>query len=406
MRAVLFASAIAVLPSAPASADDVVLHNGDRFSGRVTSVSRSGLELETELAGHIMLKWRAIVSLTGFTSVRATQTAGTVLEGTITVVDGHVEIQRGTEAPIPVDVEALSAIELAIGGAGRATWHSTLNAGIDVTRGNSATATISTSGTLTRLGRRDKVSVFGTYLFSSIGSGADQSTTARTTRGGIRYDHDVAGPAFAFAFGDLENDPYQLLDLRTVAGGGAGLHAIKTDSTQLNVVAGLSYDRDDYIAEATTTDSSGAASGNGANPPGQNGSAPGKSGSAPGQQHRTGTPPNVVRTSLTRSVAEYLAGQDLTHQVSDNITLSEGLTFFAATNNWHDYRVAFDLSLSAQINGWLQWNLTVADRYLNIPPAGGAVQNDTFLTTGFGVFFGRGGAVGYTGTDSRPATKR
>jgi putative salt-induced outer membrane protein YdiY len=401
-RALLFLCAAFILGSATVRADDLVLHNGDRLSGRVTSVSKSGLELETALAGHVTVKWHAIVSLTGSTKVRIAQTGGRVLDGTLAVVHSRVKIQQDGQPPIAVDVDALSTFELATGRWGSARWHSTLNAGIDVTRGNSTTATISISGTSTRLGLRDKVGMFGTYLFSSTGSGADQLTTARTTRGGLRYDHDVAGATFAFGFGDVENDPYQLLDLRTVGGAGAGLHAMKNDATQLNFVAGLSYARDRYIAE-TAADSSG---GTVTTSPGQSGNAPGKSGSAPGQQDRTGTPPNVVRTSLTRSVAEYLVGQDLMHQLSDNINATEGLTFYAATNDWHDYRIALDLTLSAQINGWLQWNLTLADRYLNIPPAGGAVQNDIFLTTGFGVVFGRGDAGSYTGADRRPAPKR
>jgi len=325
------------------------------------------------------------------------------------VADGRVAIQRQGGAPVAVDVDRLSTFDMVTGTAGAATWLGTLNSGVDFSRGNSTTSTISTSGTLTRLGLRDKVGMFGTYLFSSIGSGADQLTTARATRGGLRYDHDVAGPAFGFGFGDVENDPYQLLDLRTVVGGGAGLHAIKNDSTQLNFVGGLSYAHDAYIAETATSGSGSTGNNAGGGPPaapGQSGSTPGKPGSAPGQQRRTGTPPDVVRTSLTRSVAEYLTGEDLTHQLSDNTSLTERLTFFAAADNWRDYRIAFDLSLSTQINGWLQWNLTVADRYLNIPPSGGAVQNDTFVSTGLGISFGRDDGGGYTGTESRPAPKR
>jgi hypothetical protein len=55
---------------------------------------------------------------------------------------------------------------------------------------------------------------------------------------------------------------------------------------------------------------------------------------------------------------------------------------YPAIEDVQDYRVSFDLSLSVQLNGWLQWNLNVADRYLNIPPSGGAIQNDTFISTG------------------------
>ena len=94
-------------------------------------------------------------------------------------------------------------------------------------------------------------------------------------------------------------------------------------------------------------------------------------------------------------------GQDATHQLSNTISITEGLNWFAAIGDWQDFRVSFDLSLSAQLSGWLQWNLTITDRFLNIPPAGGAVQNDTFVSTGLGITFGSGGGT-YTGADTRP----
>lgn len=133
----------------------------------------------------------------------------------------------------------------------------------------------------------------------------------------------------------------------------------------------------------------------------------GQSSSAPGQNKIQstpgGTPPTVVRTTLSRNVAEGLAGQDFFQQLSNSVGLSEALTFYTATTSTTDYRISFDLSLWAQLNGWLQWNLTVADRYLHIPPSGGALQNDIYLTTGLGITFGGGANGAYRGADVRPA---
>src|SRR4029453_6168707 len=105
----------------------------------------------------------------------------------------------------------------------------------------------------TRLGPHDRFGLFGTYLFSAVGSGTNAVTTARATRGGLRYDHDLLGPLFGFGFGEAENDPLQLLNLRTVIGGGAGAHVLKTDDTQFNLFGGVSYAKDSYDAGATAT---------------------------------------------------------------------------------------------------------------------------------------------------------
>src|SRR6476661_6637342 len=99
-RTLAFACALLALRPTAACADHVVLGNGDSLTGRVTSVSRSAVELDTELAGHVVLKWPTIASLTGTTRVRATPAGGgDVVEGTVAVADGRVAIQRPGGAP-------------------------------------------------------------------------------------------------------------------------------------------------------------------------------------------------------------------------------------------------------------------------------------------------------------------
>jgi hypothetical protein len=387
------AAAIATLvcgAAADARAEHVVLTNNDALTGTVTAVTKDDVKLDTELAGHVSLKWSAVASYTGTKPVRLTLSSGSVVEGTFTIASGRVVVQQPNGTMVPVDLSAIRTMQLAAT-ADAATWHGAVNAGVDVSRGNTETAAISTNGVFTRLRRSDRLGLFGTYLFSSVGSGASAVTTARTTRAGLRYDHDVAGRAYAFGFGDVENDPLELLDLRTVVGGGAGVHALKSDDAQFNVFAGVSYAKDSYadVSTATPTTPNTTAT----NPAGKN--VPGLS--------RGGTPPSVVRTTLSRSVGEFLVGQDLWKQFSSSVGLNEQLTFYPAIGDLQDYRVSFDLSLSAQINGRLQWNVSVADRFLNIPPAGGAVQNDIFISTGLGITFGNGADGAYTGSDGRRA---
>jgi hypothetical protein len=398
-------SALAILGPATVHADQIVLTNGDTLTGTVASASGTGLAMDTALAGHVILKWSVISRLSSTTPVRAVLATGQIVEGTPILSDGRFSIQLVNGTSVPGDLATMRSIEVVRAPARSASWHGAVNAGVDLSRGNSETSTISTNGTGTRLGPRDRLGLYGTYLFSAIGSEGGSVTTARATRGGLRYDHDLAGRLFGFGFADVENDPLQLLDLRTVAGGGAGVHLLKTAASQLNVFGGVSYAKDSYT-DVTTTTTTATESGGGApfTPPGKGGTPPGQSGVKP---NRGGTPPSVVRTSLSRSVAEYLIGQDWGHQLSDSVSLTEALTMYPAIEDVQDYRVSFDLSLSVQLNGWLQWNLNVADRYLNIPPSGGAIQNDTFISTGLGISWGRGTSGAYTGqSGQRPPPRR
>jgi putative salt-induced outer membrane protein YdiY len=344
-----------VLP-ADAWADHLVLKNGDMLTGTVTALSANDVIIDTDLAGRVTVKRASIASMTS----------------------AQFSLNDAPQAPAP-------------------SWQGTINAGWDVSRGNAETATISTYGTATRLGPSDRLGLFGSYLFSNVGSASDAVTTAKAVRGGSRYDHDLTRPMFAFGFAEAEHDPPQLLDLRTVVGGGAGVHVRKTSSSQFNLFAGVSYARDTYDDVTTTTATPTVTT----PPTGNSGTPPGQGGTPPGLARRGGTPPAVVRTGLSRHLGEFLVGEDWNQQLSDGVAASHSFRFFPALGNAQDYRLSFDLSLSAQLNGWLQWNVSMSDRYLNIPPAGGAVQNDFFLSTGLGLTVGRGGG-GYKGTDGPP----
>jgi putative salt-induced outer membrane protein YdiY len=356
--------------SSRVSADQILLKNGDKVTGRIDGVSKNELVVVTELAGRVVIKWKAVASVTATTFVRSTLHDGQIVEGMLIVSDGRIAIQQrnGTTA---IDLDAVRGFDL--GTAGGAAWRGVFTAGVELSRGNAETLTVTTNDVATRVGPHDRLGLFGTYLFSSVGTGANEVTTAHTARGGGRYENDLVGALYGFEFAEAETDALQLLDHRVVLGGGLGVHVFKTGMSQFNLFAGVSYAADRYAQGTLTTTTPG------------------------------GTPPAVVRTTLSRNVAEVLTGQDFYQQLSNSAGLSEALTFYTATTSSADYRMSFDLSLWAQLNGWLQWNLTLADRYLHIPPSGGALQNDIYLTTGLGITFGGGANGAYRGADVRPA---
>ena len=193
-----------------ARADYLVLANGDSLTGRVVSESPTTYTVATQLLGQVVVKRSDIASLTRDAAP----------------VEGP---SRPSSRP--------------------PAWSGNVNSGLDVSHGNSPSSTIAANTAVTRIGTRDKLGVFGTSLFSTAGAGDEAVTTARTVRGGVRYDHDLGARLFGFGFGDVEHDRLQLLDLRTVMGGGAGVHAFRTPTAQINLTAGATMARDKYIAE-------------------------------------------------------------------------------------------------------------------------------------------------------------
>src|SRR5262249_24077614 len=256
---------------------------------------------------------------------------GRIVVGVLVASEGRVAILQSTGEMAPVDLGSVSGFDLIL--ADEAKWHGVLAAGVELNRGNAETLTVATNGVATRVGPRDRLGLFGTYLFSSVGVGANEFTTASASRGGGRYDHDLVGALYGFGFAEAETDALQLLDSRIVGGGGLGVHVFNTGMSQFNLFAGVSYAADRYAQVTTTTPTTPTTP----------------------EPTRGGTPPVVVRTTLSRDVAEVLAGQGFFHQVSNSVGLYESLTIFTATTSisnfriTSDYRISFDLSLWAQL---------------------------------------------------------
>ena len=61
-------------------------------------------------------------------------------------------------------------------------------------------------------------------------------TVANTTRLGGRNDRDFNRKLFGYGFTDLERNGQQQLNLRVVLGGGLGYHAIRSETTKLDLL--------------------------------------------------------------------------------------------------------------------------------------------------------------------------
>jgi hypothetical protein len=141
---------------------------------------------------------------------------------------------------------------------------------------------------------------------------------------------------------------FQHLDLRSVIGGGGGIHVIKTTNTTFDVFAGGNYDKEDFSP----------------NPP-------------------------LVPTSVTRNVAEVLAGEELSWKLNNRVSFDERFTAFPNVSDLGQYRLQFDPTGATKLKAWLSWQVTVSDRYLS-NPLPGLKSNDELLSTGLRLTFCKG----------------
>ncbi|HET7105440.1 MAG TPA: DUF481 domain-containing protein [Candidatus Acidoferrum sp.] len=373
MRRTLLSVFSLVLIACSARADQVVLKNGDRLTGKIVSGDGKTLLLKSEFAGDVTIKWDAITDIESSDNINITLKDGTRLSGKVTTQDRKFLVAGAPAAPTPAvaEKEAIVAVRNdAVQHAFDAEtermahprftyfWNGTVDTGLALTRGNSETVSFTFAAKAIRETPRDKLTVYGNYIFANNSSIPPTVTTADALDAGIRGDLNIhSGRLFIFALGEFQTNQLQHLDLRSVFGGGFGYHFIKTANTTFDLFGGITYDRDSFGAYNT------------ANP----------------------TPPPVLLLvpSSVQNSAEAVLGEEFDTKLSKRTSLTERFSVYPNLSHTGDFRFQLDSTLSTQVNKWLSWHTTLSDRYINYPPAG-LKANDLLLSTGLRVIWGKG----------------
>ena len=329
-------------------ADQIVLKNGDRLTGNIEKSDDKTLVIKTEFAGEVTVQWPAVQEINSSAPLHVSLNNGQTVVGTVTTSDGNLAVataNAGTVNQPKASVTRLrseaeqAAYDKSLRPGLLEGWQGGVNVGFALTRGNSQTKNLALAFTAARKGWRDKLGLYTNSVYATNDApGAIPATTANAVQGGIRYDHDFTSRLFAYVGADFQTDALQTLDLRSVFGGGLGLHAIKNDRTTLDLLGGMNYTREKYSALPS------------------------------------------------RSFAAVSVGEELTHKLGMNTLLTQKLYFFPDLNETGEYRATFNFGTVTKISKWLGWQNAFGDIYVTNPPAG-AKQNDIQLTTGLNVSF-------------------
>ena len=324
-------------------ADQLVLKNGDRLTGAILKKDAKTITLKSDLFGVITAPWDQVESVTADKPLTVVLKDGKTVQGTVSTVGGNVQV-AGVSVP-PADVQLMRnadeqlAYQRLLHPRLHQLWIATGTLGFAGSAGNARTSTFTTGVNASRTTRTDKISVsFSAISASAIVNGRSDET-ASAVRGGVAYDHNVSSRLFVTGFNSYEHDRFQDLDLRAVFGGGFGVHAIRNPRRRFDVVGGGNYNHEKFF-------------------------------------------------TLTRNAGEFFWGDDYNLAISKAITLVQGYRMFNNLSNTGEYRVNFDLGVSAKLTKWLNWNAASSDRYLS-NPVPGRKRNDFLYTTGLGVTFSR-----------------
>lgn len=333
----------------PASlfADQILLKNGDRLTGSIEKSDDKTLVIKTEFAGEVTVQWPAVQEINSTQSLHVSLSDGKTVSGTVTTSQGNLAVATASSGTITVPLTTVTqvfgeveqaAYEKSLHPGLLDGWKGGANVGFALTRGNSETKNLALAFTADRKTLHDHLGLYTNSVYATNDAGATPATTANAVQGGIRYDHDLNPRLFAYVGADFQTDALQTLDLRSVFGGGLGLHVIKSDRTTLDLLGGANYTREKYSLLPS------------------------------------------------RSFAAASVGEELSHKLGMNTLLTEKLYFFPNLNDTGEYRATFNFGTVTKISKWLGWQNAFGDIYVTNPPAG-AKQNDILLTTGLNFSF-------------------
>ena len=351
MRTLCLLVLLSVLLSSNVLADQVVLKNGDRLTGQVVRFDGKNLTIKTELAGEVNIPWSAVQQITSDQPLQVQSSNGQTAVGPIATRDGNIEVVTKTRGTVAMPKESIalirseaeqSAYEKSLNPGFRENWAGGATVGFALTRGNSQTKNLALAFAANRKTLHDKLSLYTNWVYATNDApGAVPNTSANAQQGGVRYNHDITPRLFAFVGADFQADSLQTLDLRSVFGGGLGFHAIKRDSTTLDLLAGVNYTREKY-------------------------------------------------TAFTRNFAAATLGDEFMHKLSGSTVLTQSLYFYPDFNNTGEYRATFNFGTVTKISKWLGWQNAFGDIYVSNPPFG-KKKNDVLFTTGLNISFIHGG---------------
>ena len=334
-------------------ADQIILKNGDRLTGKIVKKDGDKIVIKTVAAGIVTILWSAVDKIIADNPVNIELSDGQKLKGKVATKEeenievetqdaGKVEIKkesikivRSDEEQANFDAEQDRLLNPSFGD----LWTGSADVGFSLTSGNSDTKALTIGARAARETTGDKIRVYANAIRASNSTGGPSVTTAEAVWFGGRYDVNLSDKTFVFGTADFEYDKPQQLDFRTVFGGGFGYRLIRSEKTNLDIFGGAAFNRE-YFSNGTR-----------------------------------------------RNSAEALIGEELKYKLTKTSHLEQRFVIYPNLTDMGRYRSIFDASIVTQLNKWLGWQVTIGNRF-NSAPVLGAEKNDFLFTTGLRASFG------------------
>ena len=232
MRVSVLLAALVMFPLA-ARADEVVMKNGDKLTGKVVDLVGGKLRIETAHSGVIVLDWGQVATLKTDGPVKVKLVTGETVEGKIGAgQDGKILVESAGVGPLELPPDRVKAFNEP-----PVAWHGSVDFAGRVSDGNTHTTSMLFAAEAFRVTEVDRLLFKAVFRYGETRN----VITERNGYGQVKYDYLFTDRIYGFASIELLSDKFKDLQLRSVAALGVGYIFLKSPELDFWGDAGLAY---------------------------------------------------------------------------------------------------------------------------------------------------------------------
>ncbi|MBI3819753.1 MAG: DUF481 domain-containing protein [Planctomycetes bacterium] len=234
--------------------DEVVFKNGEKIVGKITNVADGKITIQSDSLGSVTAPLDKVATFS------ADQPLDLVLKGGLVKVNSKVDavgegnIQLSKDSPLPgakftiKDIDKINPTPV--------KWNGSIVASYVSTRGNSDADNAGIDINAQRRGEDDRMTFGAGYAETRTKDTSTHEFKTTTERyfGGLQYDYFFSPTFYGYANARVEKDRIQFLDLRLLAGAGAGQQWEETGEFKFSTEEGLSWLSENYSNSTPSVD--------------------------------------------------------------------------------------------------------------------------------------------------------
>lgn len=327
--------------TAPLVADEVYLVNGDRITGKVTTLADGKLTVESTLAGKLTVDINNIATFKTSEPVEIQLKDGTAFKKQISKAETGRFAVEGDQTLKAQDFSVASIVAINPPVKEEPKWHGSISGALVSTHGNTNINTQNLSVNLTKRTENDRSLLSMDYLYGkqkNTTTGEKEVTQDEWKMRG-EYDYFFTKKAFGFLEGRYERDRIAELQRRVVVGAGGGYQWVESEPFNFSTQAGIASRYETYY--------------------------------------------NETNSSSQLSVQ---AGYHLDKKLNKTLTFINDLTYYPAFEKFSDYYLTTTAELRAKVTELIFTNFKIVFDY-DETPAEGKGKTDVKYILGVGVTF-------------------